>query len=407
MLKFLPSISLGFTLGSGFLIPASAEPLLPGLAASQLEPELKGQVLIEELNCVACHAGDASLRARSKKAPRLAGVGSRVNPAYLESFLRAPHGTKPGTTMPDVLAQLGEEERTEVARSITHFLASIKESDFALQPPDPVAAEQGQALFHSRGCAACHSPRDAKGLELKPEDSVPLGALDKKYSFQSLVGFLRQPHASRPSGRMPDLRLQGQDLERIAHYLLQDTRVPGHLAYTLYRGRVWEGLESEEVKAERAGHAMDFDLAGLGQVQQHTAIRYEGWLNIPKPGTYKFHLEMNGGSLHVDDAAIVEQEPSDRRGVKKLEGTAELAAGWRKIRLIYFHTGQKASFSFQMEGPDFARQAIPSSMLSISDKEIPAFVPLQVDAGLARWAVANCALMRILSLLASTLRGAS
>ncbi len=398
MLKFLPSIALGFTLGSGFLIPASAEPLLPGLAASQLEPELKGQVLIEELNCVACHAGDASLGARSKKAPRLSGVGSRVNPAYLESFIRAPHGTKPGTTMPDVLAQLGVKERNEVARSITHFLASIKESDFALQPPDPVAAEQGQALFHSRGCAACHSPRDAKGLELKPGDSVPLGALDKKYSLTSLVGFLRQPHASRPSGRMPDLRLQGQDLDRIAHYLLQDTRVPGHLAYTLYRGRVWEGLESDEVKAEQGGQVDDFDLASLRPIQQHTAIRYEGWLNIPKPGTYKFHLEMNGGSLHVDDAAIVEQEPSDRRGVKKLEGTAELAAGWRKIRLIYFHTGQKASFSFQMEGPDFARQVVPSAMLSISDKEIPAFVPLQVDAGLAargrehfkQYGCANC-----------------
>ncbi len=384
--KFLPRIGVGAVsavLLLGAVPDAFAEAVIPGLGASQLAPELKGQVLIEELNCAACHAGDASLAARSKKAPRLSEVGSRVNPNYLESFIRAPHGTKPGTTMPDLLARLGDEERKEVARSLTHFLLSLKENDFSLQAPDAVAAEQGNVLFHSRGCAACHSPRAAEGTELRPGTSAPLGALDKKYSVKSLVDFLRQPHASRPSGRMPDLLLPAQELERIAHFLLQDTRVPGSLAYTLYRGRVWEGLDSDEVKAERAGHVKDFDLAGLGDIQQHTAIQYEGWLNIANPGRHTFFLEMNGGSLQVDDAEIIRQEPSDRRGIKKLEGSVELAAGWRKIRLSYFHTGHEAKFSFEMEGPDFSRQPIPSAMLSISNEEIPVFEPLKVDAGLA------------------------
>src|SRR6185295_19387175 len=103
---------------------------------------------------------------------------------------------------------------------------------------------------------------------------------DKKYSFKSLVDFLRQPHASRTSGRMPDMRLQGQDLERIAHYLLRDTRVPGHLDYTLYRGDIWEGLESDNVKAERAGRVADFALESVGNLRHHTAIKYEGWLNV-------------------------------------------------------------------------------------------------------------------------------
>ena len=257
-----------------------AEVLGPGLAASKLAPEHKGLVLIEELNCVACHMGDASLGARSKKAPRLAEVGSRVNPAYLEAFIRAPHGTKPGTTMPDVLKHLGEAERQQAATALTHFLLSQKRNDFAPQPPDAVAAQHGKRLFHSRGCAQCHSPRDDQGAELLAKSSVPLGALEKKYSFKSLVNFLRQPHASRPSGRMPDLRLQGQDSERIAHYLLQNTRVPGGLAYTLYRGDVWEGLTSDKVKAERAGHVKDFDLESLGKPQQHSAIKYEGWVNL-------------------------------------------------------------------------------------------------------------------------------
>lgn len=371
--------------GALFVILALAaqDPAFPGPASSQLDPELKGQVLIEELNCAACHAGDASLAARSKKAPLLSGVGSRVNPAYLESFVRDPHGTKPGTSMPDLLGRLGEEERARVAASLTHFLMSLKKNDFALQAPDAVAAEHGKRLFHSRGCAACHSPRDEKGTELFPKASVPLGALERKYSFKSLVEFLRQPHASRPSGRMPDLRLPAQDLERITHYLLQAIRVPGSLAYTLYRGPVWEGLESDQVKAERAGQVKDFSLGSLGNVQHHTAIRFEGWMNLANEGRYVFFLRMNGGSLVVDGRPILQQDPSDRRGVKQLEGAAELAAGWRKIQLTYFHTGRDPAFSFEMAGPQLERQAIPSSMLSVSNEKIPAFEPFKGDVELA------------------------
>ncbi len=358
---------------------------IPGITSSKLDPELKGLVLIEELNCAACHAGDAAFAARSKKAPRLAEVGSRVNPSYIEAFIRDPQGIKPGTTMPDLLGRLGAVEKKETATALTHFLLSLKNNDFALQPPDAVAAEQGKRLFHSRGCAACHSPRDEKGAELLAKTSVPLGALEKKYSFKSLVDFLRAPHASRPSGRMPDLRLGGQDVERIAHYLLQNTRVPGALNYTLYRGDVWEGLESEKVTAERAGLVNDFALEslGMGKLQQHTAIKYDGWVNIANAGRHTFFLTMNGGSLLVDGKPIIQQEPSDRRGVKDMEGAAELAAGWHKLRLTYFHTGHEAKFSCEMEGPQLKRGPISSARLSISNEPIAPFKPLIVDANLA------------------------
>lgn len=362
---------------------AMAETVFPGLASSPLDSELKGLVLMEELNCVACHRGDASMSTRSKKAPRLAEVGSRVNPHYLESFISDPHRTKAGTTMPDVLSQLGSEERKQAATELTHFLLSRKPADFNYQPPDAVAAQLGKKLFHSRGCAACHSPRDDQGTELLTKASVPLGALDRKYSFKSLVEFLRQPHSSRPSGRMPDLRLPGRELERIAHYLLQDVQVPGHLKYTLYRGDVWEGLASENVIPERAGHVKDFQLESLGKPQHHTAVRFEGWINLVNPGRYTFFLTMNGGALGVDDNQLIQLDPSDRRGVKQLEGSAELTTGQHAIQLTYIHTGHSPRFSFEMEGPQFARATIPSSILSVSREPIPAFEPLPVNTELA------------------------
>lgn len=377
--------ALGIALQFSAVAAAFAAATFPGVTSSQLDAPLKGLVLIEELNCAGCHGGDATLAARSKIAPRLAAVGSRVNPSYIEAFIADPQGTKPGTAMPDLLGQFGADEKKSAATALTHFLLSQKKNDFALQAPDAVAAQLGKRLFHSRGCAACHSPRDEKGVETLAASSVPLGALERKYSFKSLVDFLRQPHASRPSGRMPDMRLQDADVERIAHFLLQNTRVPGALSYTFFRGDVWEGLESEKVTAERAGLVNDFALEslGMGKVPQHSAIKYDGWLNVATAGRHTFFLTMNGGSLLVDGKEIIQQEPSDRRGVKELQGAVELAPGWHQLQLTYFHTGREAKFVCEMEGPQIPRGPIASSRLSISEKPIAPFEPLKVDAALA------------------------
>lgn len=374
----------------------SAAPILPGTAAPQLSAALKGLILIEELNCAACHAADPTLAARSKKSPRLANVGSRINPVHLEAFIRNPQEAKPGTTMPDSLNPPNDAERAEIASSITHFLWSLQKNDFTLQPPDAVAAQQGRVLFHSRGCAHCHSPRDAHGAEILVESSIPLGALERKYNHKSLVEFLHQPHVTRPSGRMPDLRLSGQDVNRIAHYLLQKTRVPGNLDYTLYRGQVWEGLESENVKAERAGHVKDFSESSLGKLAHHTAIRYEGWLQLDNPGRYTFFLTLNGGSLVLDGSTLLREKPSDGRGVKELQGEMDLTSGWHSIQLTYFHTGHSPRFSFEFKGPGLERRAIPASMLSISKEpiptlEMPTVNPALAERGRAHFSQLGCA----------------
>ena len=361
----------------------SAQVIIAGLEASNLETALKGRILIEELNCVSCHKSD-EIAASSRKAPRLSAVGGRVTPDYLQAFIQAPHQVKPGTLMPDLLGHLGAEEKKKVAESITHYLVSINRGGaaFKLGAPDAVAAEQGEQLFHSVGCVACHAPRDPAGVELLRESSVPLGNLEKKYSYKSLSEFLKRPHAIRPSGRMPDLRLPGHEVERITHYLLRNTAVPGHLAFTTWRGKVWEGLGGD-VQKEKAGQVDDFSLERFGKVQHHTAIQYAGFLRIETAGDYAFHLELNGGSLLLNGKEVISEAPSDRRRTKKFKGTATLAAGWNRIELTYFHTGREPRFNFEIEGPGFGRQEIPASMLAISDKPIPVMNALKSDPVLA------------------------
>ena len=380
----------------GLAVSAPAEVTLPGIAQAKLEPAAKGRLLLEELNCVACHRSTDEAKVASKQAPRLADVADRVNPHFLAAFIRDPHATKPGTTMPAPLAGLAEAERTSAAAELAQFLLSTKTSRFAPEAPDAVAAAQGEKLFHARGCAACHSPRDAQGRETLAERSVPLGALEGKYSYRSLVDFLRQPHQSRPSLRMPDLRLPARELECIAHYLLRDTVVPGHLNFTMYRGQVWEGIGHEAVEPERAGLTADFALAGLGRVHHHMAVRFEGWLNVPAAGEHTFFLKANGATLTIDGREVVALTPKDRRGPQAAEGKATLAAGWRKLRLDYYHTGREPSLAFELAGPGFPRGPIPASMLSISDRPIAPFQAPSPDAALAargrdRFAQLGCA----------------
>ena len=388
--------ALGVTLLALLALTAQAEVRLPGIAQANLDPAAKGRLLLEELNCVACHRTPEGTRPAAKQAPRLTDVADRVNPHFLAAFIRDPHATKPGTTMPAPLAGLAEAERTSAAAELAQFLLSTKTSRFAPEAPDAVAAAQGEKLFHARGCAACHSPRDAQGRETLAERSVPLGALEGKYSYRSLVDFLRQPHQSRPSGRMPDLRLPSRELECIAHYLLRDTVVPGHLNFTIYRGQVWEGIGHEAVEPERAGLTADFALAGLGRVHHHMAVRFEGWLNVPAAGEHTFFLKANGATLTIDGREVVALTPKDRRGPQAAEGKATLAAGWRKLRLDYYHTGREPSLAFELAGPGFPRGPIPASMLSISDRPIAPFQAPSPDAALAargrdRFAQLGCA----------------
>lgn len=381
MLRIRECFVLGFLLLGGWSRGAETPPVIGGLARAQLEPAVKGSILLAELNCVACHEGE--LRGDPKQAPRLAAVAARLHPDYIERFLRNPHEVKPGTTMPDVMAGRSDAERERLARELTHFLRSLHDQPLELSVPDAVAAQEGHRLFHARGCAACHAPRDAEGNEQAVEEAVPLGQLAYRYSFASLTDFLERPHTVRPSGRMPDLRLPRQDVEKIAHFLLQKTRLPGRLRYTMYRGRVFEGIGSDEVKAEKAGQSDGFAVPGAAKLPHHTAVVFSGWLRIRESGPYRFRAKFNGGSLVVGDRTVFELPPSDRRGVQEKEGTVMLPQGNHRIEFTYYHTGRDPMLDFGMEGGGQDMGPIPGDWLTAWDGAVAESLVAPVDPMLA------------------------
>lgn len=197
----------------------AASPHIPGLANKHplTEPQV-GRLLLGELRCNACHGIPAPPTQRA--APDLADVGSRVSPEYLRKFLASPAAAHPGTTMPEMLAGVAGEERNKIAEALTHFLIARSPRRSTKDRSLEQDAAAGKDLFHTVGCVACHSPRDEAGKEMIRTGVVALEHVPRKYSPGSLAEFLLEPLRTRPSGRMPDMRLTPGEARSLASYLV-------------------------------------------------------------------------------------------------------------------------------------------------------------------------------------------
>jgi cytochrome c2 len=186
---------------------AEAHPIVAGFerfyrgAKDQDATAEGGLLLLNELNCVACHQVPDTWRGRltGRGTISLAGVGGRMAAAGLRALAEDPSGVKPGTTMPAVV-----RDDPAAAEAIGVFLSSLREGRPApatgLGPKGDAAG--GGKLFNSIGCAACHATGNGK----PSGGAVPIG-LAVHYDEQALAEFLQNPLHARPGGRMPAFKL--------------------------------------------------------------------------------------------------------------------------------------------------------------------------------------------------------
>lgn len=201
----------------------------------------EGRVLISELGCVACHDLPTAGKVSRKKGPNLRDVGSRISPAYLRTWLADPHATKPGTVMPDLTSN--DSIHTETIDALTAFLSrdqvlSITSNE--ISENEEIVA-QGGRLYHSVGCVACHDPFRKPSARIGGDDEfsddivehreiqmpgVGLPDFASKTSIDALTDFLLDPLAVRPSGRMPNMKLNPGEAKAIAAYLFEQSEMP-------------------------------------------------------------------------------------------------------------------------------------------------------------------------------------
>jgi mono/diheme cytochrome c family protein len=356
--------------------------VVPGferLAATGKAGATAGQLLLSELNCVSCHTtADPSLL--RKQAPLLDHVGQRIRVGYLKKFLADPHGVKPGTTMPDLLA--GDPDRGRKVEALVHFLAStgsVKHERLAPQSIGP-----GRDLYHKVGCVACHGSRDAAGAPDKVlPGSVPLGDLKSRYSLPALSAFLENPHQVRPSGRMPRL-LNNKEAREVANYLLQGMKFEllagkGSSRYAYYEG-AWDKLpDFATLKPLASGTGSGLDI-GVARRGSNYAIKFDAVLPIERDANYTFTLNSDDGSqLWIDGSLVV-----DNDGIHSLQakqGKAKLAKGIHQVSVRFFQGPGEAVLEASIEAPGLGRHNLADWLAASEDalKKRPAPKPSDED----------------------------
>lgn len=394
-----------------------------------------GVLLLNELNCVACHSDSGSGISRwtgvaPKQAPRLGEVGGRVTPQYLKAFLSNPHQTKPGTTMPDLLHSLSAEKRDSHVDALVHFLVSLSGPiDQRSSGSSLTQMERGRDLYHTVGCVACHRAFDpppkhkidpsaalrrqqqdeTDNTERQQLDSIPLGDLAMKTTVDALADFLEDPLHVRPSGRMPALNLQPGEARLIAAYLLRDQysekeTAPGvGLDLAFYEGNWNKVPEFEKLNPKLETAAKSFDLKAIklenGQPpKSNFAVRYQGLIDVPEAGEYRFWTKSDDGSvLFIDGKKVVDNDGI--HAPQEKQGTVELEKGRHtfQVGVIQGGGGYELSVSWQPPGAK-KRAPIPQAILlhsaaAMIPKGIVDFTPNaeKVQQGKALFASLGCA----------------
>lgn len=342
---------------------------------AKADPAALGELLLGELNCLACHKADDNQRVLTKGAPDLANIGARATPQWLRAYLSDPEKVKPGATMPDVFHASEAQAKDGAVDFLTHYLVTLGNGPVkpSAEEGNAILVERGKTLYHTVGCVACHDPEVKKPGDKLP--SVPLGELAGKTTVDQLAAFLLDPLKARPHSRMPSSNLTRGEAVSIAVYLLRaqidnpqaknatPPRSKG-LRYTYYEADLKdckvETLDKLPVKG--AGKVDNVTLKIPGVRASSYGLRFSGAIHIPKDGKYTFFTNSDDGSrVYVDGSPVVDNDGI--HAPQQKQGAVDLKAGDHPFTVTFMQGGAGAQLSVQWQGPGIKKGNIPNDAL--------------------------------------------
>lgn len=198
---------------------AQAEPLVVGYERFHSENVsiAGGAVLFSELGCANCHGGSPT--AVPRQGPVLTDLSSRVNRSWVEAFLADPEAGRAGSNMPAFFHGMSGEDRS----AVVDYLGTLGKG-FTPKSGRYVNAESGSAIYHEKGCVACHAPSGETDLadteEFDDSLAIAFPDLKAKTSLAALADFLSNTSKYRPDGRMPHFGVEGEQALDLAAHLL-------------------------------------------------------------------------------------------------------------------------------------------------------------------------------------------
>lgn len=109
---------------------------------------------------------------------------------------------------------------------------------------------------------------------------------------------------------------------------------------------------------------------GATKLSDHFYVRWKGLLRAPRDGRYRFYTVSDDGSrLTVAGKKVVDN--GGLHSMQEAAGEIELKKGDHEILLEYFENTDHAGLRLMWEGPEIAKDAVPSKALHHSKKLSP------------------------------------
>lgn len=193
-------------------VPAAYRP--PPSRKHSLVPGGPVGALVARYRCLSCHeigdqGGDIST------AP-LTAEGSKVKRDWLVDYLVLPYSLRPVLEDRMPVFRMPKDEAAELADAIESFYVdpAIPQNPFAGRPASDSDVSEGQKLYVTLGCRACHMLGGAGGYYGPPLDDVP-----KRLKPGWTYTWLKGPQRWRADVRCPNYGLTDTDALRLTAFL--------------------------------------------------------------------------------------------------------------------------------------------------------------------------------------------
>ena len=183
-----------------------------------------GKRLYLEKGCMGCHVLKG-FEVPQRIAPMLTRVIEKVDAGWMKQWITKPNDYLPLTIMP--FFDLKEEEVEQLGAYLDSLSSVSKKESEKLKIKGN--AQKGGELFQEVGCLACHTVNDSGGL-FGPDLSR---VAEKVKEDTWLLNWVEDPVAYDRETEMPDFRLDEEQIQDIAAYLmtLKKQERPGDVSF--------------------------------------------------------------------------------------------------------------------------------------------------------------------------------
>lgn len=188
----------------------------------------QGRKLIEALGCWSCHKMKG-LEGLPKPGPNLARLAAKTTPDWAGRWLANPRAFRSNTKMPRFFylenfdTAEGHKLTDTMIAGVTAYLFEKSGKEAYPAPAGKGDAARGKLLFENVGCQGCHVSEPGAARQVMDgwrQHGPNLIGLSEKVTPGWLAAWLKDPKAYNPETRMPNLRLQEEEIADLVAYLM-------------------------------------------------------------------------------------------------------------------------------------------------------------------------------------------